>query len=233
MEVEGEQIVEAGAVEQQPQGLSQEQVNRIVQERMSKAAEKARAEAEQKYMAEIEQLKSQSRSMGGMEQQDPEDIARQVEERIMRSMQEKQQQFEDDKRLEEVKGIANSYYSKLEQGKSLYDDFDSIMADFDPSAFPEIISLVAGMDNVAQVMYELNQNPSKLVTISGLAKQSPKMAQAQLNRISQSIAKNEMAQQAEGSAQPPLNHERSSVKAGADNGVKTVNDLRKMSFLRG
>lgn len=233
MEVEGEQIVEAGAVEQQPQGLSQEQVNRIVQERMSKAAEKARAEAEQKYMAEIEQLKSQSKSMGGMEQQDPEDIARQVEERIMRSMQEKQQQFEDDKRLEEVKGIANSYYSKLEQGKSLYDDFDSIMADFDPSAFPEIISLVAGMDNVAQVMYELNQNPSKLVTISGLAKQSPKMAQAQLNRISQSIAKNEMAQQAEGSAQPPLNHERSSVKAGADNGVKTVNDLRKMSFLRG
>jgi pyruvate-formate lyase len=148
-------------------------------------------------------------------------------------MQQQQQQLEEEQRRQEVQGIAENYYSKVSKGAELFEDFDSVMADFDPSAFPEIVQLVAGMDNVPQVMYELSSNPQKLATISRLAERSSKMAQAQLNRLSQSIAKNEQAQASEGSVQPPLSHEKSSVRAGVDNGVNTVGDYKKMSFLKG
>lgn len=226
-------------VEQKPnQGnVNQEQFDNAVKARVARAAataaEKAKAEAEAKYAAELEQLRSQAQSVGGMQQQDPEDIARKIEQKILESFEARQQQAEEDRRMQEMQNIADSYYTKLDKGRELFEDFDSVMSDFDPVAFPEIVALVANMDNTAQVMYELTKNPNKLVMISGLAKQSPKMAQAQLARLSSSISANEMAQAAEGSAQPPLNHEKSSVRAGADNGVKTVSDYKSMPFLKG
>lgn len=220
---------QAQPVQEQEAGISQEQLNKIVQARAARAAEKARAEEQAKHAAELEQLRSQSQAIGGQQQVDPDYIAKQVD----LVMQQKQQQLEEERRMQEVQNIADTYYSKMSKGAELFEDFDSVMADFDPSAFPEIVALVAGMDNAPQMMYELTRNPSKLVTINGLAKQSPKMAQAQLGRLSQSIAANETAQAAEGQAQPPLTHERSSVRAGADNGVKTVGDFKKMSFLKG
>ena len=236
-EVQEETVKTVEVVEQNQQpNLSQDQINRIVQDRVSRATQKATSEAEAKHKVELEQLRSQIPSMGGVQQPDQNQIAqiaKQAEQKVMESIQKKQQQYEEDQRLKEVTQIAETYMSKLGKGKELFEDFDTVMSDFDPSAFPEVVSLVAGMENVPQVMYELSRNPQKLMTISGLAKKSKSMAQAQLKRLSDSISSNEQAQTAEGTAQPPLNHSRSSVKAGADNGVKSVSDLRKMDFLKG
>lgn len=226
--------------EPQPEAkaMSQEQLNKIIAARAARAAENATQKANAEHARELEALRSQMNSMGGMQQQNPEDIVKQVEENILRNFEARQAQEEQQRKIAEARQLADSYFSKMEQfiansDDDIAKDFESVMSDFDPSAFPDIVRVVAGMDNAAQVMYELNKSPNKLIMVDSLAKKSPAMAKAQLAKLSESINFNESAQKAQGKASPPLMHDKSSVQAGADDGVKTVSDFKRMSFLKG
>lgn len=209
--------------------LPQSEVNKIVQREKLGAAQKAKREAEEEYLQKLEAIKQQQgqRNETVSRDVDADRIYQQVQEKFNTEMQQRQVQ-------QKMTDIANSYISKMEQGKSSYQDFDEITKDFDPTAFPQLVYLVAGIDNAADIIYDLARNPSKVVTLDTLAQKSPKLAQAELQRLSRSIADNKQASTDANnqSVAAPLDSLRPSRVSGS-NGEMNIRDLRNQPWLRG
>lgn len=229
--------------------LSQSEVNAIVGREKQAAAERARREAEQAMMERFNQQQAQQAQAQapaqaaiqaaqgqGAEQQAPESGQRELDvDAIYQQLQERLNQERQQQALEaEMTRVANSYMSKMEQGKELYDDFADITKDFDPAAFPQVTYLLADIDNAADIAYELAKNPSKLVTIDAMAQKSPNMARAELTKLGNSIVQNRQAQQEamQTGTDAPLDRlQPSRVTQG--NGKLSISDLRSQPWLRG
>ena len=226
---------------QQEKLLSQSEVNTIVGREKQQAADKARREAEQQYLVQLQELQKQ-KELQTMNQQhetqmqsnatqsrevDADQIYQQVQERFNQEMQQKQLETE-------MSNVANNYLTKMGEGKGRYEDFEDVTKDFDPTAFPTLIYLVAGMDNAADVIYELAKNPSKLVTIDTLSQRAPKQAQAELLKLSASIADNQKSASDANNqgVNEPLQRMQPSRLSGS-NGDMSIRDLRSQPWLRG
>jgi hypothetical protein len=118
------------------------------------------------------------------------------------------------------------------QGKDRYSDFDEVMTDFEPTAFPQVALLAAHLENTPDVMYELAKNPNKLVQINTLAERSPKMAERMLKELSDSIIKNQEAVENTVLPKAPLSRLKSSTTVGADTGKMTVRDFKNQDWLK-
>jgi len=232
-----EQELSGGATPSQPaeKMLSQAEVNAIVAREKQAAAARARQEAEREYQQRAEQAQAQMAQQQPQreEQQrypsdaDADAIYQQVQERFNREMQERQFQSE-------MTNVANAYHAKMDLGRKGYTDFDEVTKDFDPTAFPQLVYLVAGVENAGDIIYELSKNPQKLVTLDSLAKTSPRLAQAELVRLSQSITQNNVARNEaqQNPTQAPLSPLQPSRVSGS-NGQMTIRDLRSQPWLRG
>ncbi len=212
--------------------LSQSQVNKIVQHEKAKAAQTIKRDLEERHQRELEQIKSQQQQQTQRNEQVPREldanaIYQQVQERFNTEME--QRRLKD-----EVDRVAHSYISKMEQGKTAYDDFDEVTKEFDPTAFPQLTYLVSGLDNAADVIYDLSRNPIKLAGLDRLAEKNPRQAQSELLKLSRSIAENRQAQSDESSnpVSAPLDRLQSSRVSGS-NGKMGIRDLRKQPWLRG
>lgn len=216
--------------------FSQADVNALIGREKQIAAQKARQEVEREYQQKAMQGQQQAQMQGQQEQQpmssgpsqaEADAIYQQVQERFNREMQDRQFQ-------QEMTNVANAYHSKMDYGRKAYDDFDEITKDFDPTAFPQLVYLVSGLENAGDIIYDLSKNPSKLATLDALAQRSPRMAQAELGRLSNSISQNSNARQEadQYSTQAPLNPLQPSRVSGS-NGKMSVNDLRSQPWLRG
>lgn len=215
----------------QERTLNEAQVRDIVQREKASAAEKVRREMQAQYereKAELQQAQQQQGSMGGMSQSvDPEKLKAEVMQDIMKQMQQAQQSAHYD-------NIAGEYLRKTAHGKTLYEDFDSVTAPIDGESFPNIVILTSKLDNAADVVYELGQHGLKLEAIESLAMRSPKLAERELQKISQSIKENKQALANHKTTNPPINGARPSVnaKAGSDDTPMTVSEMRKLPFMR-
>lgn len=213
--------------------LTQDQVRKVVQREKAEAAEKARREAMAEYEKQLEALRNQP-SMGGMSPQfDKEEMYSQFKSKLMKEVQEEQDKQYQNQRQQEMNRIAGEYLGKMSKGKELYEDFDSVTANFEPEAFPQVVFLTSKMDNAPDIIYELSKNPSKLVTINNLAMTSPRMAEYELQKLADSIKNNQSALANNQTASPPLSRIQPSATASVDNsGPKSVRDFRKMRWLR-
>jgi hypothetical protein len=217
---------------EQEKMLSQSQVNKIVQHEKAKVAQATKRELEEKHQRELEQIKSQQQQQTQRNEQVPREldanaIYQQVQERFNEEMQQRRLKEEMDK-------VANSYLSKMEQGKTAYEDFEEVTKEFDPTAFPQLTYLVSGIDNAADVIYDLARNPLKLAGLDRLAEKNPRQAQAELLKLSRSIAENRQAQADENSQNvaAPLDRLQSSRISGS-NDKMSISDLRNQSWLKG
>lgn len=209
--------------------LSQSQVNKIVQHEKQKVAQSTKRELEERHQRELEALhaQQQQRNENVPRDVDANAIYQQVQERFNQEMQERQLKSE-------MERVANSYLSKMEQGKTAYDDFEEITKEFDPTAFPQLTYLVSGMENAADVIYDLSKNPLKLVGLDRLAEKNPRQAQTELLKLSRSITENRQAQSDENSQNvaAPLDRLQPSRVSGS-NGKMGISDLRNQDWLRG
>ena len=184
----GMNVAPETALQQQQAMLSQEEVNKLVGAAKAQAAaqERSKAEAEfQKKLAELQQQKAYAESRG-------EDTREINVEAIYQQVQERMQSEFKKKQLEEhFQSKSNSYLNKMESGKKDFEDFDTVMGGFDPREFPQLVYLVADMDNAAAVMRELMRDPKELAAIDYLAQRSPRKAQEALQTISRSIMSNQ------------------------------------------
>jgi hypothetical protein len=230
-EVAAEEVMEEAPQVEQPaeKMLTQTQVNNIVQREKQQAAERARRQAEQEFQQQMQQQAEakQQEMQNQSKEANAEALYQQVQERFNQEMQQKQAEAE-------IAQVAQMYHQKMEAGKGSYEDFEDITSRFDPTAFPQLVYLISGIDNASDIVYELSKNPSKLVTLDTLAHKSPSHAQAELNNLSQSIRDNKTAQ-AEASDQQvnaPLDRIQPS-RVSSGNGKMSINDLRSQDWLRG
>lgn len=178
--------------------------------------------------AENAALKQQQASIGGMPA--PVDVE-QIKQAVMADLQ---QQFQSANEAraeaelqENAKKIAAEYKSKMQSGKDTFEDFDEVMADFNPQAFPNLVFLANQVDNTPAVMYELMKNPSKWATLTLLSERDPDAALNMVKRLSASIVANEQAKAQEKEVAPPLGR-LSSSPTGRDNGKLTFKDYKRM-----
>lgn len=211
--------------------IPQSQVNKIIKHKTYEAAQVQR-ELEERHQKELEEIKAQQQQQTQRNENVPREldanaIYQQVQEKFNEEMHQRQLKSEMDR-------VANSYISKMEQGKTAYDDFEEVTKEFDPTAFPQLTYLVAGIDNAADVIYDLSRNPLKLAGLDRLAEKNPRQAQAELLKLSRSIAENRQAQSDENSNQvaAPLDRLQSSRVSGS-NGKPSIRDLRNQPWLRG
>lgn len=216
--------------------LTQDEVNRIVAREKAKAAESARRAAEEKYQQELAALSAQKeqRNASVSREVDADAIYQQVQERWNAEQQALQQRMQEQQLKEQMTQVANNYTSKMSEGKKLYEDFDEVTKEHDPTAFPQLTFLLAGLENAPAVLYDIVKNPMKLAALDRLAERNPRQAQAELLKLSKSIMENQQAQnEAESQVTPePLDRIAPSRIAG-NNGKQSIRDLRSQSWLRG
>lgn len=222
-------IDNASLIPEQEKMLPQSHVDKIVKKAKYDVAQATKRELEEKYQRDLESLQAQQsqRNENVPRELDANAIYQQVQERFNEEMQQR-------KIKDEMDRVANSYLSKMEQGKNTYEDFEEITKEFDPTAFPQLTYLVAGIDNAADIIYELAKNPLKLAGLDRLAEKNPRQAHSELLKVSRSIAENRQAQAEENSNQvaEPLDRLSSSRISGS-NGKLSIRDLRNQSWLRG
>ena len=209
--------------------IPQSQVNKIIKHKTYEAAQVQR-ELEERHQKELAEIRAQQtqRNENVPRDMDANAIYQQVQEKFNQEMQQRHLQSKIDE-------VATSYLSKIEQGKANYHDFDEVTQKFDPTKFPQLVYLLAGMDGAPDILYDLMQrNPEKLAEIQSLAERAPELAQDRLLRLSKSIMDNRQAQSDENSQQvaEPLDRLQSSRVSGS-NGKMGIRDLRKQPWLRG
>lgn len=212
-----------------PKSFSQEEVNRIAAQRAARAAESVRREYEQRQKQELEALEAKRAEHVAQTSRevDADVLYQQVQERFNREMQERQLK-------DQMTQVANNYLSKVAQAKNNYDDFEEVTKDFDPTAFPQLTFLLSGIENAGDILYDLSKNPMKLAGIDRLAERNPKLAQAELLKLSRSINENRQAL-AEAQMQnvlEPLDRLNPS-RVSTNNGKMSIRDLRNQPWLRG
>lgn len=229
-----EEITQEVAVEQPSNLVPQEQVNRVVAREKASAYEKGKRESEAQYQQQLAELRAQQEQRNSQVPKDVDAnaIYQQVREQFNRDQEALKQKMEEEQYRQKIGEIAQNYSAKMASGKNYFEDFDEVMKDHDPSAFPQLTVLLAGMDNAAPIMYELMKNPNKLATINYFAEKNPRMAQNQLLSLSQSINANKQAQAEAQEVAQPLDRLQPSRIAG-NNNKATIRDLRNQSWLRG
>lgn len=208
--------------------ISQSQVDKIIKHKTYQAAQIQR-DMEERHQRELEEIRAKQtqRNENVPRDVDADALYQQVQERFNKEMEQRQIK-------EHIDSVANSYLSKIEQGKSTYDDFEEVTKDYDPRAFPQLTYLVSGIDNAADVIYDLSRNPLKLAGLDRLAEKNPRQAQAELLKLSRSISENRQAKADEDSQSvaAPLDRLQSSRVSGS-NGKMGIRDLRDQPWLRG
>lgn len=210
-----------------PAAVSPVQEKMVPQSHVDKIVGRVRDEARQdgysKARSEL-QLQSSEQShqsnMGNVAQLSPDKIDALIEDKIKERTQE-----------EYGKKIAYDFANKLSSGKERYSDFDETVAQLNLPSIPHIVHWANSLDNTADVIYEIAKYPSKFANILMLSQTAPQLAQREMQKLSDSIKKNEEAKASSPSVDEPLTPIKHS-NVGTDNGSMTVRDLRRQPWLR-
>lgn len=210
----------------------QTQEEMLPKSRVEELVKKAKLKGRDGMQPEIDALKAENEalkkagSMGGMQNPvDAEAIKAQILDQLKAQFQQANEARAAADLDAEAKRIAETYHGKMKSGRDKYEDFDDVMADFNPQMFPNLVYLASQLDNTPDVMRELMQNPQKWSTVTVLSERDPQAAQNYLNRISQSIKANEQAKAAEKDVAAPLSR-MSSSSTGQDSGKLTMADMK-------
>jgi hypothetical protein len=213
-----EQVTET----QQEKMIPQSQVSRIAAREAREAADRARQETIAEYERRTQEAnREQASSIGGIQQQSPDQIRDMIrQEAMMMSRQAQAQQIESD------------FKSKIAAERMADPDFADSYDALNIEAHPELVIWANGLDNTAQIIKDLANNPAKYSNILMLAKSgAPMLAQKELQKLSQSIKAN-LAAQKQPKAPDPLSQIKPS-SIGVDNGSMEVSDYRNQDWLRG
>lgn len=208
--------------------LPQSQVNRLVGEIKRETADKVRREYEAKYAQQAQP----QQTMGGMQQMSPDEIRNLIAQATKEQQDKLAQEYVNYAQQQQAQELVNRFKGKIESGKGKYADFDDKVAKLQLGRIPAIVQLADSVDNTADVIYDLADNPHKIANILQFASNpdTVHLAEIAMHRLSQSIKDNEAAKQLP-NARAPLSQIRPS-NAGTDNGVKGVKDLRKLDWMR-
>lgn len=228
--------------------LPASQVNELVKRAKRKGEQKMQEQLDAAKQ-QIEQLQAQQaeqqvqnvaqsgqqqppQQQGQQQGVDTQQVMQQVMQQLQQKQEEEQRKRHEEQIAEEVNQVAQQYFGKMAQGKDMYEDFEAMTADFNPSEFPQLVFLANQMDNTPAIIYELRKNPGKLADLSVLVEKSPSMARSEIAKLSESIKRNDEAKRTLQEPQDPLSRLKPSP-VGTDSGKQTLRDYKNASYLRG
>lgn len=209
---------------------TKEQIDKTAQSAYAKGAEKARKEAAEIYEQKIREIKA-GMSASSSSPVNPDEIVDRFSERMKQDARAYQEQIEQQRQDAEMKKLASEYHSKMAAGKSIYEDFDAVMSDFDPQEFENVVFLAAKLDNTVDILYDLNNRPEQMAIIETLYKQSPAKAEKKMKALSDSIKNNQSATKKSSSPREPLSRLKPSA-IGSGGGSMSIRDLKNDPYFR-
>lgn len=202
-----------------PLKYTDEDVNNIVRDKRAKFLEQGRQEA----LAEFQ--KNQANASNQQPTQAPQLTAEQEKALLDKATAHLQQQMQ-------VNQLVHQFASKMSEGAKAYPDFDQVVGGMKLENIPGIVQLANNFENTKDIMYDLGKNPSKIANLTVLSQINPALAQQEMQRLSDTIKKNQEAVANQPKINEPLSHIQPST-AGTDNGSMSVNDWRSQPWLRG
>jgi hypothetical protein len=112
--------------------------------------------------------------------------------------------------------------------KDRYPELESQLNDVDFNTFAPVITLANDLENTADVVHDLLNNPMKMGTVMSLLKEQPKMALKAMHELSTSIANNQKAMKENKQAREPFDQLKSSTNNNMDSSNMSVDDFRQM-----
>ncbi len=216
--------------------LSRETVSKIVERERQKAYAKGKQEAlmdqqiqqqaapqsiEDNGQAAPQMIQRSQQSLGGMAQLSPEDVERMIAERAPQVLQDHVNQIK-------TRQTVDSFVNKMQAAETKYPGIQEKLNDLDYSSLAPLVEMANNMENTADIMKELLDNPMKMGNLLTLQYAQPKMAQRAMMELSNSIKTNQDALAQEAQARDPMSQIKPSSSAGMDNGKMTTTDFRKM-----
>lgn len=217
---------------------SHEELNQLIAAKKMAERDRVTRQMEAKYQAEMEQLRSQQMQAGQAGNANPAQmpaasqgidqaqIDRLIAEKVAEDMQRRQEEAAKAAHEEEMKRVANTYFSKLRATGEKISDFDEVMGDFDHTQFPQLVHAIHSYDNMGDMMYELANNPIKLEKINSWLKYSPQRAQQELQKLSDSIRETSQAIDEYQAAPAPLSESRPS-NVGVASGMSKLEQMKR------
>ncbi len=209
--------------------VSKERVTELIRENRREVAERefarGRADAEAKYQS---QQQSQTQSIGGV-QHDEAKIRQLMAEEFTKQSNQFVEKARQEQRQVHADSLAREVMGKVDAAKDRFPDLNDRIDEIAP--FSELIPLINATEDAAGVMHDLIENPLKMSQLLMLAQRNPQSAQAQMQRLAQSIKANEAGKQA-----PRINAPLDSIspsRIGMDSSSNTIEDLKTKDYLRG
>lgn len=209
--------------------LNKATVSKIVERERLKAFAKGKQEAlmelQQQQQAPQESAPAQQaqapQQLGGMQQMSAADIERMIAEKAPQMLQDHVNEMKNQQTVE-------SFVAKMEAAEAKHPGLEAKLNDLDYRTMAPVISLANDMENTADIMKELLDNPMKMGNLMTLVYTQPKMASRAMAELSNSIKTNTEALAQEKQAQDPMSQLKPSTSAGMDNSAMSVSDFRKM-----
>jgi len=227
---------------QEERKFSQDEVNALVGKTRAEAAERAKRQMEAKLREQAQQQQSEYSTQPSNQAPqgsqganvDINALEQQIMERINHQKMEEEQRQQQEMLQQQLQLAADNYVNHMSKGKEKYADFSEVTSKYRPEDFPELTFLVSGLDNAADVVYELYKNDDKLAQMAVLAKDYPKLAEERLKSLGKSIDHNQSAveQAKQNDVPPPLDRMQPSQVSGNSDQLG-VRDLRKQDWLKG
>lgn len=213
-----------------------ETVTKIVQRERAKAYEKGKREAlmdmqptqatgnmqqPQAVPAAVPQIPQQPQNIGGMPQVSPDQIRQMIAQEAPKALQEHVRSMQQQQ-------LVNSFVSKMQAAETKYPGMEQKLNELDFSTIAPLIQHIDKMENTADIMHELIENPMKMGNLVSLFYSQPKLAEKAIHNLSSSIKMNDEAKTAEKTANDPFSQEKPSLNAGKDDGNMSVSDFQAM-----
>ncbi len=166
----------------------------------------------------------QQQSLGGMPQMSQEQMRQLMAQEMPHHLEKYVNQVKNDQAVE-------SFVSKMRAAEERFPGLEAKLEKYDYShgnGMTDIILAANNLENTADIIKEITDNPNKMANLLILAKQQPYAMQEAMQKLSGSIKQNQDALEAEQVSKDPMSRLKPSANAGADNGAMSVADFRKM-----
>jgi len=165
-------------------------------------------------------------SIGGIQQANPEDIKRMIEEHMKTQMP---QLLQDQANQYQVQRTADAFINKMQAAETKHPGLSEELNKLDFNTMAPLVHLANDMDNTADIMKELVDNPMKMGNLMNLVYTQPHLAKKAMMDLSTSIKRNEDAVAKEQQSRDPLSQLKSSTNTTMpDSNNLSVMDLRRM-----
>lgn len=208
--------------QQEEKFLLQSEVNKIVGNAKQHAYQQGLREASQQHV-----------NHGGMTE---DRIHQLVEQKFHEKLQSERQQREQEHHNAHAQKVMDEFSNKLASGFEKYPNFNEMINSIWPAdsqnKLPELVMMLNSTDNAPDIIKDLYDNPHKVGGLVSTWKEAPHAAHRAMHKLSESIKRNETAEQNYKQAKEPLSQLKSST-ISQDSGPATVSDLRKRPAYRG